>query len=87
MLPPSASIISKLTAPDFERLARIPWPNASLASSGISPLSSVLARSCYRKAVLVEQNSAAKSAQELYAAMSTIRTPSIRGLGGTTSNK
>src|SRR5262249_13717192 len=39
---------SKLTAPDFERLARIPWPMASLASSGISALSSVLAFSCSR---------------------------------------
>ena len=26
---------SKLTAPDFERLARTPWPIGSLASSGI----------------------------------------------------
>ena len=30
-------------APDLERLARTPWPIASLASSGISPLSSTLA--------------------------------------------
>ena len=27
---------SKLIAPDLERLARMPWPIASLASSGIS---------------------------------------------------
>ena len=33
-------------APDFERLARMPWPVASLASSGIKPLSSALACSC-----------------------------------------
>ena len=33
---------SKLTAPAFERLARTPWPIASLASSGINPLSSGL---------------------------------------------
>ena len=37
-------------APDFERLARTPWPIASLASSGIRPFSSALARSCSRKA-------------------------------------
>jgi hypothetical protein len=30
---------SKLTAPAFERLARTPWPMASLASSGIKALS------------------------------------------------
>src|SRR5262249_38958044 len=34
---------SKLTAPDFERLARIPCPIASLASCGMRPLSSALA--------------------------------------------
>ena len=41
---------SKLTAPDFERLPRTPCPIASLASSGIKALSSVLARSWSRKA-------------------------------------
>ena len=46
----STSRRSKLTAPDFERLARTPWPIASLASSGIRPLSSALALSCSRKA-------------------------------------
>jgi hypothetical protein len=35
-----------LTAPDFERLARTPCPIASLASSGMRPLSSVFAFSC-----------------------------------------
>ena len=37
-------------APDFERLARTPWPIASLASSGIRPLSSAFALSWSRKA-------------------------------------
>ena len=37
---------SKLIAPDLERLARRPCPNASLASSGTSFLSSALAPSC-----------------------------------------
>src|SRR5262249_3765694 len=32
---PSTLRTSKLTAPDFDRLARMPWPIASLASSGI----------------------------------------------------
>ena len=32
---PSISRRSKLIAPDFERLARTPWPMACLASSGI----------------------------------------------------
>src|SRR5208337_4418516 len=41
---------SKLTAPDFDRLARLPWPVASLASSGIRALSSAFARSWSRKA-------------------------------------
>ena len=83
----SVSSTSKLTAPDFERLARTPWPIASLASSGISPLSSVLARSWSRKAVRVVRNSAANSAQEFEALMSTIRTASIRGRGGSTPNR
>ena len=39
-LAPSMLRTSKLTAPDFERLARTPWPIASLASSGMRPLSS-----------------------------------------------
>jgi len=33
-------------APHFERLARMPWPIASLASSGISAFSSALDLSC-----------------------------------------
>ena len=40
-------------APDFERLARMPWPIASLASSGIKPFNSVLDRSCSRNACRV----------------------------------
>ena len=49
---------SKLTAPDFERLARTPCPIASLASSGIKALSSLLARSWSAKASRVLRNSA-----------------------------
>ena len=47
-LAPSMLRTSKLTAPDFERLARTPCPIASLASSGMRPLSSALAFSCSR---------------------------------------
>ena len=47
-------------APDFERLARTPCPLASLASSGINPLSSALAFSCCRKAGRVWRKSPAK---------------------------
>jgi hypothetical protein len=46
----SVSSTSKLTAPDFERFALTPCPMASLASSGIKALSSLLARSWSRKA-------------------------------------
>src|ERR1700747_33254 len=46
----SRFVSSKLIAPDFARLARTPCPLASLASSGTNTLSSVLARSCSRKA-------------------------------------
>src|SRR5271163_3338715 len=73
---------SKLTAPDLERLARTPCPLASLASSGISPFNSALARSCSRKAERVDRNRPATSAQELDSLMSTILTASIRGCGG-----
>ena len=81
---PPRSSRSKLMAPDFERLARMPWPIASLASSGIRPLSSILAFSCSRKAERVDRNTPANSAQALEALMSTMRTASIRGLGGST---
>jgi hypothetical protein len=73
-------------APDLERLARTPWPVASLASSGISNFSSAFARSCSRKACRVLRKIPANSAQEFEALMSTIRTPSMRGLGGSTPN-
>ena len=69
-------------APDFERLAWMPWPMGSLASSGIRAFSSALDRSCSRNAVL--RNKSANSAQEFDALMSTIRTASIRGFGGST---
>jgi hypothetical protein len=50
-----------LTAPDFERLARTPWPHTSLASSGIKALSSDFARSWSRKADRVAQKRPANS--------------------------
>ena len=74
-------------APDFERLARMPWPIASLASSGIRAFSSALDRSCSRKACRVFRNRPANSAQELEALISTIRTASIRGRGGSTPKR
>jgi hypothetical protein len=74
-------------APDFERFARIPCPIASLASWGISSLSSALDRSCSRKACRVLRNIPADSAQEFEALMSTIRTASMRGFGGSTPNR
>ena len=73
-------------APDFERLARTPWPIASLASSGIRPLSSALACSCSRWADRVREKTPANSAQAFDELMSTMRTASIRGLGGSTPN-
>src|SRR6516162_8504355 len=69
-------------APDFERLARIPWPMASLASSGIKAFSSALDRSCSKKACRVVRKRPANSAQEFDALISTVRTASIRGIGG-----
>src|SRR6516162_7166604 len=72
----------KLTAPDFERLALTLCPMASLASSGIRALSSLLARSCSRKAPRVLRKSVANSAQELDALISTMRTASMWGRGG-----
>jgi len=52
-------------APDLERLALTPWPIASLASSGIRPLSSALACSCSRCGCCVCRKTAANSAQTL----------------------
>ena len=74
-------------APDLERLARMPWPVASLASSGIKAFSSVLDRSCSRKACRVLRNKPANSAHELEALISTTRTASIRGFGGSTPKR
>jgi hypothetical protein len=48
-------------APDFERLARMPWPNACCASSGTKPLSSALALSCSRCASRVRTKISAKA--------------------------
>src|SRR6266487_856141 len=78
----SVSSTSKLTAPDFERLAFTPCPMASLASSGIKALSSLLARSWSRNALRVLPKSAANSAQEFDALISTMRMASMRGRGG-----
>ena len=60
----------------------MPWPVASLASSGMSPFSSVLARSCSRWADRVAAKMPANSAQALEAVISTTRTAAIRGFGG-----
>ena len=81
--PPRSEKI-EATAPDFDRLARTPWPVASLASSGINVLSSALARSWSRKAERVAQKRPANSAHELDPPMSTMRTASTRGRGGST---
>ena len=48
-------------APDFDRLARIPCPIASLASSGIKAFNSALDRSCSRKACRVRRKRPANS--------------------------
>ena len=84
---PSTLRRSKLTAPDFDRLARMPCPIASLASSGIRPFSSALACSCSRWAGLVRPKTPANSAQALEALISTMRIASIRGFGGSIPNK
>src|SRR5262245_19960166 len=78
----SLSSKSKLTAPDLERFAFTPCPMASLASSGIKALSSLLARSWSRKALRVLRKRAANSAQEFDELISTMRTASMRGRGG-----
>jgi len=54
---------------------------ASLASSGIKALSSLLARSWSRKALRVLRKSVANSAQEFDELISTMRTASMRGRG------
>src|SRR3984957_21216822 len=73
---------SKLTAPDFERLARTPLPVASFASSGIRVLSSDLARSWSRNAERGAQKRPANPPQEFEPLISTKRTASTRGRGG-----
>ena len=74
-------------APDFERLARMPWPIATLASSGTSLLSSALACSCSTWADRVREKTAANSAQAFEELISTMRTASMRGLGGSAPNR
>src|SRR4051794_34624102 len=69
-------------APDFERLARRPCPEASLASSGTSAFNSSFERSCSSAACLVSRNTPANSAQALEPLMSTVRTASSRGPRG-----
>ena len=49
-LRPQRGFRSKEMAPDLEHLARMPWPVASLASSGIKAFNSDLDRSWSRKA-------------------------------------
>ncbi len=74
-------------APDFDRLARTPWPVACCASSGIRLLSSALDRSCSRCADRVREKMAANSAQAFEELISTMRTASMRGLGGSIPNR
>ncbi len=79
---------SKLMAPDFERLARMPWPIASLASSGIRVLELGLGSSRARDGPPgCGENMPANSAQALEVLISTIRTASMRGRGGSTPNR
>ena len=74
-------------APAFDRLAQTPWPIACCASSGIRPFSSALARSCARCASRVLTKMPANSLQALEVLISTTRTASMRGLGGSTPNR
>src|SRR5665213_1193012 len=60
---------------------------ACTASSGISVLSSALACSCRAWATRVWAKTPANSAQALELVMSTMRTASMRGLGGSTPNR
>lgn len=71
-------------APDFDRLARTPWPIACCASWGIRVFNSALAFSCSRYAGWVRAKLLANSAQALDELMSTTRTASMRGFGGST---
>ena len=63
------------------------WLIASLASSGISPLSLLLAPLVIAVACRIAQNRLANSVQELEAFMSTTRTASIQGFGGSQSKR
>lgn len=74
-------------APDLDRLARMPCPIASLASSGINFFSSAFAASCSAKADRVRQYTPAKFAHEFEALMSTIRIASILGRGASIPNR
>ena len=74
-------------APDFERFALTPWPIACWASSGTRLLSSALACSCSRWADRVREKIAAYSAQAFDGVISTMRTASIRGFGGSTPKR
>ena len=56
---PPFEIMSKLIAPDLERLARTPWPKASRASSGTRSFSSDFAASCSAWALWVREKIAA----------------------------
>jgi hypothetical protein len=70
--------------PDFERFARSPWPMACCASSGIRLLRSALAFSCAWWASLLRIKT---SAQALEVLMSTMRSASMSGIGGSIPNR
>ena len=74
-------------APDLERLARTPWPIACLGVFRHSPLSSTLASHARDGPRGSRENTPANSAQALDELMSTMRTASIRGFGGSTPNR
>ena len=62
-----------MTAPDFERLARSPWPDCLFGILGHQALELGL--------------TAANSAQAFEALMSTMRTASMPGFGGSAPNR
>ena len=74
-------------APDFDRFARMPWPIDCWASSGIKLLSSAFAFSCSRCASRVRIKTPANSAQALEVLISTMQSASMRGFGGSNSNR
>jgi hypothetical protein len=86
-----------VTGPRFEKvetncagfcpLGTNPMATASLASSGISAFSSAFERSWSGKAYRVLRNKLANSAQEFELLISTIRTASILGFGGSTPKR